>query len=115
MRQKLIKQENYTNEHVNMDQDVHLSISTRLTPQSTLIISNQAKNQNKGVMSKDKTKTKEEQRNTNTKNKRLKQTKHPSKEKVRIGLKLALRQTRDPWRRNTTRRLKCDDSVRVLC
>ena len=33
-------------------------------------------------MSKGKTKTKEVQRNTNTKTKRLKQTKHPSKEKV---------------------------------
>ena len=70
MRQKLIVQENYTINICNMDQEVHLSISTRLTPHSTLIISKQAKNQNKGVMSKGKTKPKEVQKNTNT-NKRL--------------------------------------------
>ena len=55
-----------------MDQKVHLDISTRLTTHSTLIISNQAKNQNKGVMSKSKTKPKEVQRNTNKRSKKTK-------------------------------------------
>ena len=58
MRLMLKVQENYTMSKGTKDQEVHPDISIRLTPLSTLIISNQAKSHNKGVMSKGKTNTK---------------------------------------------------------